>query len=64
MALYRYSQFSFNVAVGRTLKYRAMSENGRHLEEQFVDDGTGFSFKSPNRAWMDEPFVVAGLFTR
>ena len=59
MALYRYSQFSFTVAGGRTLKYRAMSENGRHLEEQIVDDGMGFSFKSPKRAWMDEPFVVA-----
>jgi hypothetical protein len=63
MALYRYSQFSFTVAGGRTLKYRAMSENGRHLEEQFVDDGTGFSFTSPNRAWIDEPFAVAGMIS-
>jgi len=60
---YKFGQFSFTVAGGRTLKYRAMSENGRHLEEQFVDDGTGFSFKSPKRAWMDEPFAVTGMIT-
>jgi hypothetical protein len=60
---YKFGQFSFTVDGGRTVKYRAMSENGRHLEEQFVDDGVGFSFKSPKRAWMDEPFAVAGMIS-
>ena len=57
MSLYRLAHFSFTVSGGRTIKYRALKENGPHSEEQFVEDGMGFFFKSPKRPWMDDPFV-------
>jgi hypothetical protein len=52
----QYSQFCFTVDGGRTLRYRAKSEGGHHLEDHFIDDGMGFSWKSPKRQWLDEPF--------
>jgi hypothetical protein len=58
MELYSVAEFSFVVSGGRTVKYRANTENGPHLEEQFVNDGMGIYYKSPKRSWMDDPFVV------
>jgi hypothetical protein len=57
MQLYRKALFSFSVTGGRTIKYKAMSEGGSHLQEEVVNDGTGISFKSQKRTWMDDPFV-------
>jgi hypothetical protein len=62
-AFYRYGEFSFTVDGGRTLDYETSwgaGPNGYRNFERFVDDGLGFSFKSPKRAWMDQPFVWSG----
>jgi hypothetical protein len=55
--MYRNAHFSFTVKGGQTITYRAYSEDGPHSEERIVEDGTGFSYTTPEQQWVKEPFV-------
>jgi hypothetical protein len=57
MQLYRQAEFRFVVSGAQSIKYRAKSENGFHLEEVLLNDGSGFFYKTPRRSWMSDPFV-------